>query len=59
MTETADIISGMLAHNGTEPDLIAEERRFTVRLWKGTEALMISRESKRLLETLYGEKSRS
>jgi len=29
------IIPGMLAHNGTEPDLIAEENRFTVRLWKG------------------------
>ena len=28
------IIPGMLAHNGTEPDLIAEEYRFTVRLWK-------------------------
>ena len=28
------IIPGMLAHNGTEPDLIAEEHRFTVRLWK-------------------------
>jgi len=29
------IIPGMLAHNGTEPDLIAEENRFTIRLWKG------------------------
>ena len=29
------IIPGMLAHNGTEPDLIEEEYRFTVRLWKG------------------------
>ncbi len=28
------IIPGMLAHNGTEPDLIAEDYRFTVRLWK-------------------------
>ena len=28
------IIPGMRAHNGTEPDLIAEEHRFTVRLWK-------------------------
>ena len=28
------IIPGMKAHNGTEPDLIAEEYRFTVRLWK-------------------------
>ena len=28
------IIPGMRAHNDTEPDLIAEEHRFTVRLWK-------------------------
>ena len=28
------IIPGMFAHNGTEPDLIAETNRFTVRLWK-------------------------
>ena len=28
------IIPGMSAHNGTEPDLIVEEYRFTVRLWK-------------------------
>ena len=28
------IIPGMLAHNGTEPELIEEEHRFTVRLWK-------------------------
>ena len=28
------IIPGMRAHNGTEPDLIAEDYRFTVRLWK-------------------------
>ena len=28
------IIPAMRAHNGTEPDLIAEEHRFTVRLWK-------------------------
>ncbi len=28
------IIPGMRAHNGTEPDLIAQEHRFTVRLWK-------------------------
>lgn len=28
------IILGMVAHNDTEPDLIEEERRFTVRLWK-------------------------
>ena len=27
------IIPGMRAHNGTEPDLIEEEHRFTVRLW--------------------------
>ena len=28
------IIPGMRAHNGTEPDLIAEEHRLIVRLWK-------------------------
>ncbi len=28
------IIPGMRAHNGTTPDLIEEEFRFTVRLWK-------------------------
>lgn len=28
------IVPGMRTHNGTEPDLIAEEHRFTVRLWK-------------------------
>ena len=28
------VIPGMRAHNGTEPDLIEEENRFTVRLWK-------------------------
>ncbi|PKQ02579.1 MAG: ATP-dependent DNA helicase RecG, partial [Alphaproteobacteria bacterium HGW-Alphaproteobacteria-11] len=28
------IIRGMKEHNGTEPDLIEEESRFTVRLWK-------------------------
>ena len=28
------LIPGMLAHNGTEPDLIEEEHRFTVRLWQ-------------------------
>jgi len=28
------IVKGMLAHNGTEPDLIEEDERFTVRLWK-------------------------
>jgi hypothetical protein len=28
------LIPGMRQHNGTEPDLIAEEFRFTVRLWK-------------------------
>jgi ATP-dependent DNA helicase RecG len=27
------IIPGMFAHNGTEPDLIAETNRFIVRLW--------------------------
>jgi ATP-dependent DNA helicase RecG len=29
------IIPAMCAHNGTEPDLIATEHRFTVRLWQG------------------------
>lgn len=28
------IIPGMRRHNGTEPELIEEEHRFTVRLWK-------------------------
>jgi ATP-dependent DNA helicase RecG len=28
------IIKGMLAHNGTAPDLIAEGETFTIRLWK-------------------------
>lgn len=28
------IIPGMLEHNDTEPDLIAEEDRFIIRLWK-------------------------
>ena len=28
------IIPGMKAHNGTAPDLVEEEHRFTVRLWK-------------------------
>ncbi len=28
------IIEGMRAHNGTEPDLIEQDDRFTVRLWK-------------------------
>ena len=33
------IIPGMRKHNGTEPDLVEEESRFTVRLWK--EALIL------------------
>lgn len=28
------IVQGMLAHNGTEPDLLEQEDRFLVRLWK-------------------------
>ena len=28
------IVKGMREHNGTEPDLIEEEERFTVRLWR-------------------------
>ena len=30
------IMPGMRAHNGTEPELIEEENRFTVRLWKAS-----------------------
>ena len=30
------VIPLMYANNGTEPDFIEEESRFTVRLWKGT-----------------------
>jgi ATP-dependent DNA helicase RecG len=30
------IIEGMRAHNGTEPDLVEEESRFLVRLWRRT-----------------------
>ncbi len=29
------IIEGMRLHNGTEPDLLEEQDRFTIRLWKG------------------------
>ena len=32
------IIPGMREHNGTEPDLIEEEHRFIVRLWKEPES---------------------
>ena len=28
------IVAGMQAHNGTDPDLVEEESRFVVRLWK-------------------------
>ena len=28
------MLRGMKEHNGTEPDLIEEHERFTVRLWK-------------------------
>ena len=31
------IIGSMHDHNGTEPDLIEEDHRFTVRLWKKLE----------------------
>jgi len=27
-------VQGMRVHNGTEPDLVEEEDRFIVRLWK-------------------------
>ena len=33
------ILPGMRAHNGTEPDLIEEEHRFTLRLWKAAKAV--------------------
>ena len=36
------IVPGMRAHNGTEPDLIEEEHRFTVRLWKASKAAAIA-----------------
>ena len=32
------IVSGMREHNGTEPDLIEDDERFTVRLWKAASA---------------------
>lgn len=32
------IVEGMRAHNGTEPDLIEEDDRFIVRLWKEAKA---------------------
>ena len=32
------IVPGMRAHNGTEPGLIEERHRFTVRLWKGPQS---------------------
>ncbi len=32
------IIDAMRRHNGTEPDLIEEDDRFTVRLWKDAKA---------------------
>ena len=32
------VIPGMIAHNGTEPELLAEDFRFTVRLWKTARA---------------------
>ena len=32
------IIRGMREHNGTEPDLVEEDERFTVRLWKAPPA---------------------
>lgn len=36
------IIPGMRAHNGTEPDLVGEEYRFIVRLWKDEESAAAS-----------------
>jgi ATP-dependent DNA helicase RecG len=32
------IVQGMIEHNGTEPDLVEEEQRFIVRLWKAPAA---------------------
>jgi len=32
------LVKGMLAHNGTEPDLIEQDERFIVRLWKEKKA---------------------
>ena len=40
------IIPGMRAHIGTEPELIEEEHRFTVRLWKKASALLEWREAR-------------
>ena len=37
------IVRGMREHNGTVPDLIAEEEQFTVRLWKSVDAQAESR----------------
>lgn len=36
------VIPGMRAHNGTDADLIEEEHRFIVRLWKGDESATAS-----------------
>ena len=32
------IVRGMREHNGTEPDLVEDDERFTVRLWKSASA---------------------
>ena len=34
------IVRGMREHNGTEPDLVEEDERFTVRLWKAAPATL-------------------
>lgn len=34
----AEIVRGMREHNGTEPDPVEEDERFTVRLWKASPA---------------------
>ena len=53
------MIPGMRAHNGTEPDLVAEEHRFTVRLWKtATQGGSADREERRWATSpvsLYGD----
>ena len=37
------IVRGMREHNGTEPDLVEDDERFTVRLWKEARASQASR----------------
>ena len=46
------IIPGMLAHNGTEPDLIAGELPLYGSTVEGTEVIVIPGECKRLVEVV-------